>query len=79
MEKTSSRPRRRFARFSYRRNQQVQNSWHGVRYENIDEDNAEERLQSHVCELSFQHMTSTDFVSAAKEKCEEEGGEDERE
>jgi hypothetical protein len=41
-------------------------------FENIDEDNIEEWLQSDACELGFQH---TDIVSAAaKQKAEEEGG-----
>jgi hypothetical protein len=40
-------------------------------FENIDEDNVEEQLQSEACELGFQHMT--DIVNAAaKQKCVEE-------
>jgi hypothetical protein len=49
-------------------------------FENIDEDNVEERLQSDACELGFQHMTYTDiFNAAAKQKCDQEGGNDESE
>jgi hypothetical protein len=39
-------------------------------FENIDEDNVEEWLQSVACELGFQHMTDTDIVYAVKQKCE---------
>jgi hypothetical protein len=47
---------------------------------NINEDNAEEWLQSDVCELGLQHMTDTDIVSVvATQKGEEEAGEDESE
>jgi hypothetical protein len=48
-------------------------------FENIDKDNVKEWLQSDACELGFQHMTDTDTVYAAKQKCEEEGGEDKSE
>jgi hypothetical protein len=44
-------------------------------FENADEDNIEERLQSDACELGFRHMTYIDIVNAtAKQKGEEEGG-----
>jgi hypothetical protein len=45
---------------------------------NVNKDN-EEWLQSDVCELGIQHMIDSDIISAAaKQKDEEEGGEDER-
>jgi hypothetical protein len=47
-------------------------------FENFDEDNGEEWLQSDGCELIFQHMTEI-ANAAAKQKGEEEGGEDESE
>jgi hypothetical protein len=34
-------------------------------FENIDEDNVEEWLQSDTCELGFQHLTDTDIANAA--------------
>jgi hypothetical protein len=49
-------------------------------FENIDEDNTEEWLQSDVCEVGFQHMTQTDTVNAAmKQNGRRRGGEDESE
>jgi hypothetical protein len=42
-------------------------------FENVDEENTEERLQNYVCELAFQYMTNMDIVSAAfKQKGKEE-------
>jgi hypothetical protein len=49
-------------------------------FENVNEDNTEEWLQTGACELSFQHITDMDIVNAAtKQKGEEDGGEDESE
>jgi hypothetical protein len=48
--------------------------------ENVDEDNAEEWIQSDACELGFQNMTHTHAVNAAtKQEGEEEDGDDESE
>jgi hypothetical protein len=49
-------------------------------FENTDEDNIEEWLQTDAYELGFQHMTDTDNGNAAmKQKGEEEGGENDSE
>jgi hypothetical protein len=49
-------------------------------FENVNENNIVEWLQSNACELGFQHMTDMDIVnSATKQKGEEESGEDESE
>jgi hypothetical protein len=47
-------------------------------FEHINEDNVEEWLQSDACEVGFQHITVI-VNAAAKQKGEEEGGEDESE
>jgi hypothetical protein len=49
-------------------------------FANIDVSNTEEWLQSDTCELDFQNMTYIhNFNTAAKQKGEEEGGEDKSE
>lgn len=50
-------------------------------FENVNEGNTEEWLQSDVYALGFQHMTDTGIVNAARKQRgeEEEGGEDESE
>jgi hypothetical protein len=47
-------------------------------FENISEDNIEEWLQSDACKVGFQHISDADIAdAAAKQKGEEEGGQDE--
>jgi hypothetical protein len=49
-------------------------------FENVNKGNVEEWLQSDACEPGFQHMTNTGIVNVtAKQKGEEEGGDDESE
>jgi hypothetical protein len=45
------------------------------KFENVNEDNVEEWLESDVCELGFQLMTDTDVANAATIQKGEEGGE----
>jgi hypothetical protein len=40
------------------------------KFENIDEDNVEEWLQSDVCEMGFQLMTDVDIANAAMKQRE---------
>jgi hypothetical protein len=44
-------------------------------FETVDEDDNEEYLQSAACQLSFQHVTDTDVVSAATKQKEEKRAE----
>jgi hypothetical protein len=48
-------------------------------FENVNEENTEEWLQSDACKLGYQHMTDKDTVNAAMKEKGEEGGEDESE